>query len=77
MKFRFNVNYGNSNGINEIDFNNIKVVNKEYYDSTSQVVDSQTKQTIYEKKKTNYPEKDSWKIKLKEQFLMKGGDANG
>jgi len=66
MKLRFNVNYTNSNGINEIDFNNIKIVNKEYYDSTSKIVDPKTGQTIYEKKKTNYPENDSWKINFEE-----------
>ena len=51
IKLRFNLNYSDNNRISQLCFGNIKVVNKEYYDTISEKM-----------KKTKFQEKTSWTI---------------
>ena len=49
LKLRFNLDYTNNNKISQLCFGNIKVVNKEYYDTLSETT-----------KKTTFQERTSW-----------------
>ncbi|MBQ3407920.1 MAG: hypothetical protein IJH12_01795 [Clostridia bacterium] len=62
----FNINYAENTQITEMSLGTMKIENKEYLDSTSEVVNPQTGNREYEKVKTNYPEQYSWNIKFTE-----------
>ena len=66
IKISFNGNFVTEEAINSIVFNNIKVINKEYLDSSTEVTNPSTGEREYAKVKTNYPEKSTWEIKIKE-----------
>ena len=61
INLKFNVKYQSDNEIVGMYFDNIKIVNKEYYNAVSK--DSNGK-VIYEKTKTNYPEKMNYIVKF-------------
>lgn len=52
--------------ITELCFGSILIKNKEYLDSTTEVVNKTTGEKEYVKRKTNYPEKYSWSVKFEE-----------
>lgn len=61
VNLKFNVKYQSDNEIVGMYFENIKIVNKEFYSAVSKDSDGKVK---YEKTKTNYPEKMNYIVKF-------------
>ena len=59
-----NSNAFDRNSISELCFGNMIIKNKEYLDTTTEVVNSTTGQKEYVRRKTNYPETYNWSIKF-------------
>ena len=64
MELTFYVNYAKDSDATSMCFGNMIIVNKEYYDSTTEVRNPTTGEIEYAKVKTNYPEKYNWTIKF-------------
>ena len=64
MELTFYVNYAKDSDATSMRFGNMIIVNKEYYDSTTEVKNPATGEMEYAKVKTNYPEKYSWIVKF-------------
>lgn len=68
IELKFDAQYQSGNdafSIVEMDFDAIKIVNKEYYDNTKEVViNEETGEVGYQKKYTNYPLTMTYKIKI-------------
>lgn len=59
-----NSNAFDINSISELCFGNMIIKNKEYLDTTTEVVNSTTGQKEYVRRKTTYPETYNWSIKF-------------
>lgn len=64
LVIKFYKGYSNQSKLKEICFNNIKIVNKDYLDSTSQVKNPVTGAIEYENRTTKYPTSYSWRVNL-------------
>lgn len=64
LELTFYINYAKDSDATSLCLGNIIIVNKEYYDTTTEVKNPRTGEMEYAKVKTNYPEKYSWTIKF-------------
>lgn len=66
MNLKFNRRYDGKNITSNIVFDNIKIVNKLYYDSskTQNIINGSSQQTLYEKKMSTYPNKIKVNVKI-------------
>ncbi len=66
MSLKFNRIYDGRNITSNIVFNNIKIINKLYYDSskTQNIINGNSQQTLYEKKMSTYPNKIKVNVKI-------------